>query len=144
MGLLWTGMRERKHFKAAMGFLGLNVIGFLCFTLGPVLTEPLHELHELDACAARWICSGSACATTSNCWRTATSGSTSTTPSTSCWGSRLRSLAACLLANLLVDSLLLKRRAAFADCPADPVGCRSHDLRLCCFGGSSGSGLILG
>jgi len=37
MGMLWTGMRERKHFKAAMGFLCLNVIGFLCFTLGPVL-----------------------------------------------------------------------------------------------------------
>jgi len=37
MGLLWTGIRERKHFKAAMGFIGLNVIGFLCFTLGPVL-----------------------------------------------------------------------------------------------------------
>lgn len=37
MGMLWTGVRERKHFRAAIGFLCLNVIGFLCFTLGPVL-----------------------------------------------------------------------------------------------------------
>ncbi len=33
----WTGVRERKHFLAAMGFLGLNMVGFLTFTFGPVL-----------------------------------------------------------------------------------------------------------
>lgn len=37
MGLMWNGIREKKHFLAAMGFLCLNMIGFLCFTLGPVL-----------------------------------------------------------------------------------------------------------
>ncbi len=37
MAALWKGNREKKHFLAAMGFLSLNVIGFLLFTAGPVL-----------------------------------------------------------------------------------------------------------
>ena len=34
---LWQGVREKRHFWSAMGFLCLNMCGFLCFTLGPVL-----------------------------------------------------------------------------------------------------------
>lgn len=37
MPRLYSGVRERKHFWAAMGFLALNLAGFLIFTFGPVL-----------------------------------------------------------------------------------------------------------
>ena len=37
MPRLYSGVRERKHFWAAMGFLALNLTGFLIFTFGPVL-----------------------------------------------------------------------------------------------------------
>jgi multiple sugar transport system permease protein len=34
---LWNGLREKRDFKSAMGFLMPNLLGFLIFTSGPVL-----------------------------------------------------------------------------------------------------------
>ena len=110
MGMLWTGMRERKHFKAAMGFLCLNVIGFLCFTLGPVLLSlymsftnwTLRRSVELQWVGLR---NYRELLTDSNFWFFLynTFYFMLAIPFTVC--------ASLLLANLLVDSMQLKRRA---------------------------------
>ncbi len=110
MGMLWTGMRERKHFKAAVGFLCLNIIGFLCFTLGPVLLSlymsftnwTLRRSVELQWVGLR---NYRELLTDSNFWFFLynTLYFMLAIPFTVC--------ASLLLANMLVDSMQLKRRA---------------------------------
>jgi len=107
---LWKGQREKRHFGAAMGFLCLNMLGFLCFTLGPVLLSLFMSFtnwtlkHSVDL---QWVGLRN--------YRELLSD-------TNFWfylyntgyfmlGIPFAVVASLLLANILVDSMLLKRKA---------------------------------